>query len=631
MLQSLNSGLNSKILRGLFGVLLLTALLGLVMTDVGGFFRSGGFSRTDLAKVGSTELTVQQFDPMYRRQLQTAGIGPDQARTLGLPNMILQQEITRQTMLQAAKRVGIHVSNAYVANHLQKQLRFVPSQGSEKDKLNMILQSVGMSESEFVQAIKGDTSAQLLSNTISSQVKAVPAAMLNAVTAAGTQTRQAEIITIDQDNLPAIPAPSDDTLKSFVAEHKEAYQIPEQRNITVATIAQDQLVPAITIDDAAVKKYYDDNADQFVAPARVHFAQVIVPDEQTARTIFNEAQTTELEKVATMHKAQFVKLDWYDKPTLPSELADVLFGNDQMKRTGVLPPVKSSLGWHVVMTAGYQPESQKTLATVKKDIADLLKQEQTDQAVNKIIEDIENQAGDGTPLDTIVAPYKGNLLHAVQIDKTNGRDKVAELKLPDDIQGNVLEATFTLNDGDTSPIIEGKQGTYVLVHVDKVTDPHMPDFAAIKDKVTADWTRQQKSDQLDKLIDAVIGDYDNKKPTVKTIADKHQLPYRQTEFLSRDSKELTGEIQSVLFNLSPQNDLTSVKTKDGAVIIRLSAIKTQPSADKGVTDKQTEDLRTAVAGELQQQFVMGWRDYLGVDVNQALLEKTYLQKPAKDE
>ncbi len=627
MLQSLNSGLNSKILRGLFGILLLAALAGLALTDVGGFFRNGGFSRSDLAKVGNTELSVQQFDPIYRHQLQTAGIGPDQARAMGLPNMILQQEITRQTLLQAAKRVGINVSDTYVAKHLQKQLKFVPVPGSDKDKLQTILQSMNLSEAEFVAAIKGDTAAQLFSDTISGQIKAVPATMASAVNAAATQSRQAEIITLTENNLPAVKAPTDAELQKYLDENKDLYQVPEQRTITIATIAQDKLVPAVTIDDAVVRKYYDDNKDQFAAPARVQFIQAIASDEKAVRVLFDAAQKDGLEKAATAQKARFIKQDWYDKTALPNELTSVLFGAGQIAKTGLVAPVHSAIGWHVVETSAYQPESTKTFDTVKSEIADQLKQEKTDTAVNNVIEEIENQAGDGVAIAKIIEPYQGNVLHADGVDKAAGLAKLAALKLPDDAQANIQEAVFTLNEGDTSPIIETKAGTYLLVHVDKVTAPHLPGFAAIKTALTADWTKQQREGQLDKEIDAVIGDYDSKKPDVKAIADKHKLPYRQTEFVARDSKDLPVEVQNVLFNLSPHNDLTSVKTKDGAVVIRLSGIKTAAKAEQ--TNKQLEELRTTVAGELQQQFIMGWRDYLGVNVNQDMLTKTYLKEPAK--
>lgn len=630
MLQNMNSGMNSKIMRGLFAGLLLAALLGLVLTDVGGFFRDGGFNRRDLAKVGNQDISLQQFDPLYRRQLQTAGMSPAQARQLGLPQMILQQEITRQTMLQAAQRVGIHVDDAYVISHLKKQLRFIPVPGSDKDKLQAILRNADMTEQEFVLAIKNDTSAQLLANTVSSQAKAVPAAMLNATSSAATQTRQAEIITISNASLQDTKAPTDAELQAFLNEHKDMYQVPEQRNIIVATISQDKLVSDITISDEDAQSYYDQNKDQFVTPARVKFVQAIVPDEKAAQALYDAAVKDGVKKAAADADAQYTTATWYEKGTLPDSLDKPLFADSQTGKSMLLKPLQSPLGWHVIQTEAYDDAKAKPFADVKTEVADLLKQEQTDGALNKVVEDIENQAADGTALDKIVESYKGLTFAANGLTRKNAADKIAALKLPEDATGNVLDAVFSMNEDENSPIIESKKGTYLLVHVTKVEEPHVPQFAAIKAQLTADWTKEQRNAALDKAIDDAIGDYDSAKPALATIADKHKAAYRQTAYLSRDSDNLPPHVLNVLFNLSPQNDLTSVKTADGAMILRLSGIKTTAANALKATDKQSEDIRTAVGQELQQQFIMGWRDYLGVDINQDMLVKTYLQA-AKDE
>lgn len=630
MLQNMNSGLNSKILRGFFGILLLSALLGLVMTDVGGFFRDGGFSRRDLAKVGNTELTLQEFDPLYRRQLQTAGLSPAQARQLGLPQMILQQEITRQTMLQAAQRVGINVNDAYVADQLKKQLRFITIPGSSKDKLQAVLRNANMTEHEFIQAIKRDTAAQLLSSTINSQAKAIPAAMLNATNSAASQTRQAEIITLANDNLPNIKSPTDDDLKSYLAENKEVYQLPEQRNITIATINQDNLVSTINVSDEDAQAYYNQNKDQFTTPARVQFIQAVAPDQKTADAIYAAAGKDGLKKAADDAKAQYNGNSWYEQTALPDTISKVLFSDKQKTEKGLQKPIQSPIGWHIIETTNYDDAKEKPFADVKADVTDLLKQEQTDSALNKVIEDIENQAADGTPLAKIVEPYKGLTFDANGLTRKNAADKIAQLKLPEDATGNILEATFSLNEEDNSPIIESKKGTYLLVHVSKVDEPHVPAFNMIKPQLTADWIKQQRDTALDKAIDDVIADYDIKKPALADIAQKHKLPYRQTGYLTRENPELSAEVLNVLFNLSPQNDLTSVKTANGAVVLRLSGIKTVPASNLKLTDKQSDDMRTAVAQELQQQFIMGWRNYLGVNINQDMLAKTYLQA-AKDE
>ena len=630
MLQSLNSGMNSKILRALFGVLLLSALLGLVMTDVGGFFRNGGFQRTDLVRVGKTELTVQQFDPLYRRQLQSSNIPPEQARQIGLANMILQQEITRQVMLQAASRVGIHVSNQYVANNLKKELQKLPVPGSDKDKLDAVLRNMGMSEYDFVEAIRSDTAAHVLSNTINGQGLSVPPATVKTVAAAGTQKRQADIITVRASDLPAPKAADDKALQAYLKDNADRYEIPEQRTIAVAVIKQSAIVPKVEISDADIESYYNDNKDQFAVPPRVKFIQVLATDEKAANKIYADAQKSGLANAAKTAKARLIDSDWYEEQNLPDTIAKVVFAKDAKAQKGLTKPVQSPLGWHIIETQDFAAASTKPLAEAKPQILDLLKQEKTDSVVNDVTEDIEQQAADGVAVAKIAEPYKGITQNIEALDRFNMTQKLEQLKLPKDVVANVQDAIQTLNEGDVSPIIESKDGAYVLVQLSKVTPPRVPEFASIKAKLATDWAAEQRANALDQLVDKVIGDYDIKKPDVKGLADKYKLAYRQTAPLAKDAKDLPEAAMGVLFNLSPQNDLTSVKTADGALIIRLASVKLDDPATIKVDAKQVEDIRATYAQELQQQFVMGWRDYLGVDINQALLDQTYL-KTNKDQ
>jgi peptidyl-prolyl cis-trans isomerase D len=630
MLQSLNSGMNSKILRGFFGILLLSALLGLVMTDVGGFFRSGGFGRTDIAKVGKTELTVPQFDSLYRRQLQIANITPDQARQVGLPNMILQQEVTRQVILQAANRVGISVGNAYVAQNLKTQLKSIPLPGDDKEKLQAVLRNMGVSENDLVDGIRTDTATKILSSTISDQPRPIPDIMTKAVAAAATQQRQAEIITLHTADLPAINTPDDKALQSYLDENKERYEIPEQRAIVLATVKQSSIIPDITIADSDIDNYYKSNQEQFKVAARAKFTQVILPDEKAATALYNAAKTSTLVKASEQAKARLIDSDWYDQGTLPDTLDLAIFDAKTKGTAALLAPVHSPLGWHVIQTEAYQDASIKPVTEAKPVITDLLRQEKTDAMLNDITEEIEQEAADGVEVSKIIEPYKGLTQELQGLTKANAMQNITALNLPQDSVNNVLDAVFTLNESDVSPIIESKDGAYILVQIKTVTAPRLPKLAEIKDKVTADWKTNQQVLALDKKTDNIIGDYDIKKPDLKGIATKHHVAYRETGLLKGESKDLPQNVMNVLFTLSPRNDLTSVKTADGAMIVRVAKIVTQPLNQITVSTKQSEDMHAALTQELQQQFVTGWRDYLGVNINQELLAKTYMQE-SKDQ
>ena len=89
MLQAIRSKAGSFVVKGLFGLLILT----FGVWGIGDIFR--GFGVFTVAKIGKTEISIDQFRQQYNERLQQLGqqmrrpITPDQARALGLEQRIL--------------------------------------------------------------------------------------------------------------------------------------------------------------------------------------------------------------------------------------------------------------------------------------------------------------------------------------------------------------------------------------------------------------------------------------------------------------------------------------------------------------------------------------------------------------
>src|SRR5690242_12552742 len=86
----------------LLGRILMAGVLGFLILSfgiwgIGDIFR--GFGRSSLAKVGSTEIGIEQFRQLYNDRLQQLSrrlgkpLTPEQARALGLQQQLLSQII----------------------------------------------------------------------------------------------------------------------------------------------------------------------------------------------------------------------------------------------------------------------------------------------------------------------------------------------------------------------------------------------------------------------------------------------------------------------------------------------------------------------------------------------------------
>src|SRR5207253_8768374 len=72
-----------------------------------------GFGRSTVAKIGSTEISQEQFRQTYNDRLQQIGrqfgrpLTPEQARAFGLDRQVLQQAIAEAAPHEGSRRLGL--------------------------------------------------------------------------------------------------------------------------------------------------------------------------------------------------------------------------------------------------------------------------------------------------------------------------------------------------------------------------------------------------------------------------------------------------------------------------------------------------------------------------------------------
>ncbi len=625
IMQSLNTGLTGKLFKLVLLGLLVGAVGGLVMTDVGGYFRHGGVSRSDVARVGREKISLVDFSRTFRRTLAQSGIPETQAVQMGMPYMILQQEITDRVLRQAAKQSGIRVSDKNVAAELKKQLAKVEAPGSEKEKLQMVLQQQGTTEAEFVELLRNSFAVNLLASAIATSDQQVPALMAENTYRYEHQKRNAVTVQITENSLKTKPQPDDKTLQSYYKENIARYRTPEKRDISFLVIKQDTLIPNVTISDEQAQTYFKEHTTQFMNPDRVRFSQWIAKDEKTAKEIitlhpkaFSDVKKPGVDALAS---------DWYAKPMLNKAMQEALY---PAQKTGVIGPVKTDLGWHVLLVESYEAGTAKNFADVKDIIVRELKDRTLDEKLNGVTEQIETLAAGSSTLEPIAQEYKVTAQKIEGLTAENLGNKLKESGASDTVIARLNEAAFSLEENEISPIMDTKDGDMVLAQVTKVTPSITPDFTSIKEQVRTDATQQAVRDAVDNLATQLVRQYDATKPDswAKAVASLN-LSTETFNDLDRNGavKTLGNEAANLLFTLTPGNAVSSVPNEKGILVIKLQQIVPYTGTIDATSLAQASTrLKTEMAQEIQQEFVTGWRNRLGAGVNDTLMQQYFAPK-----
>src|ERR1700755_2624970 len=124
MRKASSNWLRKIIMASVMGVL----IISFGIWGIADIFR--GFGQSTLAKIGSTEISTEQFRQLYTDKLQQIGrqfgrpLTSEQARAFGLDRQLLQQTIAEASIDEGARRMGLGQSDDAVIRAIQTDPNF---------------------------------------------------------------------------------------------------------------------------------------------------------------------------------------------------------------------------------------------------------------------------------------------------------------------------------------------------------------------------------------------------------------------------------------------------------------------------------------------------------------------------
>ena len=172
MLRGIRTASSNWLGRIVMGVVLGLIAISFAVWGIGDIFR--GFGRSTVAKIGSTEITVDQFRQIYNDRLQQLGrqlgrpVTQDQARLLRLDQQLAGQLVAEAALDQRARQLRLNLSNEEVARQIMADPSFKgPSGQFERTRFEAIIRNAGYNESRFATEQKKLTLRRELADTVS--------------------------------------------------------------------------------------------------------------------------------------------------------------------------------------------------------------------------------------------------------------------------------------------------------------------------------------------------------------------------------------------------------------------------------------------------------------------------------
>ena len=630
MLRSMRDGAKEGFLKYILLGFMALAVGGLVLTDVGGFFR-GGLGSTTVAKGRGIDIGLQDFDRTVRRAVAAQGISVEEAYRMGLVDRLLQSEIQRRLIIKAARDNGYQAGDDVVLKEIEGLSANLPTaEGQTKrDALVQFLRAQGLSEAAFIETVRDDVGIRLFAALIAAGQNGLSGAQAAPLLAYQNETRTFEGVSIDPEQIEITETPDEGQLRALYEARTADYRQAERRDIILGFLSEETVGKSITISEEDIKFYYEDNIDRFTKAARRTILQAVFEEQAQAQEALNAIRNRGLtlenaaKEIAPDTNA-YLGEQTFTKAALPDALAEPIFTADVDTLIG---PIKTDFGWQIVSVEGAQEAETQTFDFVKNDIRDILKNERLADDFVDLANMLDDRLAAGDSFDTVAADMNLQNETIEGIAQTgfnqNNKDSLADYT---GTRAAILENAFDLAQGETSPVFELDDGRFAVLKVADVQEATVRPYEEVQSDLNSLWQETQQRFKAAELTETVKALYAQQKNDAlkKLISENGAVQEADFKNLKRNAttQDLEENALQSLFTAA-KGDLLTLRSHETSYIGRVRAI----ALPESYNDNDIQTLQTAYENVLPEEVLSGlilsMSDKRNVRINDALLARVY--------
>jgi len=625
MLQAIRSRAGSFVVKGLFGLLILT----FGIWGIGDIFRNRP-TDTVVATVGDESIRAEDLQSALRPALERlstrfgSAIDLQQAKKLGVIDEILEELIDRSLLDQEAARLRLVVSDDVIRGAITDNPSFRTPDGKfDRGLFNAVLAQNRMSEDQFVAMMRRDIPRSDLIQAVTLGATA-PQSMVDALYRYRNEKRIADIVALPISAAGDVGQPNEADLTAFYDAHQDLFRAPEYRGFTLASLSPSDIAKGIEIPEAKLKDEFDQRQDELQVPEQREVQQILSPSEEKAKEAeaaiaagkdWNEVATT-----IAGQDPETIDLGLMKREEMPRVLADIAFDLPLNKPS---EPIKTPLGWHILRVVKIEPAQNPTFEQAKPKLEAELAHEEAVDRIYKIANKADDALAGGATLDDAAAKFglKTTVIAAADEGGHDPEGKPVTLPLPAD---EVLKLVFATDQGQTSRVTESPDGSIFAVLVSKVTPPAVKPLDDVKDQVIAAWQTEKRRKAVaktaDELAAAVTGD-----THLAAVAATKGLKVTTSPPLPRQPGRDAGvspALVAKLFSAKPGEVVTAADAS-GSYVAQLDEVQTPETPSQTATTELSRELARALRTDLGDEFTQALRGRFPVHIRREVLDQLF--------
>jgi peptidyl-prolyl cis-trans isomerase D len=622
------------------GLAISLAFLGLIAlafasADVSSTGTFGGIAGGDRVaivgdeKISTSDLAVGASNGLDRLRQQDPTLSMPEFIASGQLDQVLEALIDRHAILGYADKYGLRAGE----NLLNSEIRMIPAFRGADGNFSEETYRQALALQRITDAqVRSDLGVGLLSQQMlipASFGASVPDKLAYRYAQLFKERRQGSIALLPA----ATYAPTGDAdpkmLRSYYERNREAFVRPERRSIRYATFDSAALGDRIEPTDAEIAARYKRDADEYAASETRDFTQLIVPTEAAAKSIRDRvAGGASFEQVAREAGLRASPVVDVNREGLASQASPaVAAAYFSAERGSMTTPARSSLGWHIARIDAVDTTPARSLAQVRGEITETLREEKRVRGLADLATEIEEQLADGATLAEVTEDLDLELSTVGPV-LADGRMFQSPGQAAPDVLRPALATAFQMDEEEPeiAPVDGGQ--TYLVYEVGDITAAAVAPYGEIEQLVEAHWRAAEGMKAAQAAADRVLKRVrDGSTIGAALAAEDRRVPPAQSVDMTREdlARQRERRIPPPLALMFSMAEGTTKKLDAGGnagfFVVAVDDITMDDIADDDPLIAQARRQMGPLLGEeYAEQLRLAMREELGVSRNPAAVE-----------
>jgi peptidyl-prolyl cis-trans isomerase D len=365
-----------------------------------------------VAQVNDIKITQQEFDNALRQQQdrmrQQMGANFDAAMfdNPGMKRAILENQITQRLLIERAQAARLVATDEQIAQVIGGVEAFQEGGKFDKKRYVAVLESNNMSPLMYEKRLREELLGEKMQGTYTQNGFSPNSVAENIFHLTGQQ----RIVSVSPVSLQAVMAQAkvdDAELKKYYDQNQNEFQVPEQAKVEYVKLSMDNLLAKAEVHKEDVRKYYDEHQNELGAPEERQAAHILITvaaaasqaerdaAKEKAEHLLQQVRETparfaELAKQNSQDPGSAAKggdLGFFGRGMMVKPFEDVAFGLKAGEISGL---VQSDFGYHIIKLIAIKPSRVLPFDEAREGIANKLRQQKAADMFAELAEKFSN-------------------------------------------------------------------------------------------------------------------------------------------------------------------------------------------------------------------------------------------------